>query len=177
MSDKLIATRYGQAAFELASEKGQAAEWLENLSLFKDAMDEPKVASFFSNPQISEKDKEEVIRKSFASFVVGAQNLILLLASKNLLQLAGDIFRHFESLYNQQQGLATAYVTTAVAMTPEEKSQVAAQLGATFNKTITPINIVDPGILGGMTARVGDKLIDGSLLSSLNELRTKLATG
>lgn len=178
MSTKqLTAVRYAQAAFELANEQKETDKCLEDLALLKTVMAEPQISLFFSNPKVPLKDKEAVLRQNLSSFKPQMLNMACLLASKGLLSLAADIYHHYQTLYNEFHGLATAYVTTAVAMTEEEKMEVTAQLGHTFQKKVTVVDTVDPYILGGMTARVGDKLIDGSLASQLNEMRCQMTVG
>ncbi|MCL2474798.1 MAG: F0F1 ATP synthase subunit delta [Chloroflexi bacterium] len=177
MPTKLTALRYAQAAFALANEKQQTDKWLNDLAVLKTVMASPQVFVFFSDPRIPLKDKKELLKKNLPDFISEDLNFAYLLASKNLLSLAGPIYDEFEAMYNEQGGLATAEVTTAVELSEAEKQKVIDDLSRMFGKTINIITKVDPNILGGLVARVGDKLIDGSLRSKIDSMRRKLSAG
>jgi len=177
LSTKLTALRYAQSAFELANEKKETDKWLQNLAVLKVAMSSPEVSVFFSDPRISFKDKQKLLKEDFADFTKENLNFVYLLASKNLLHLSGQIYNEFEAMYNEQGGFATAEVTTAVELSEVERQEVVNDLSKMFGKKITIITKVDPGILGGLIARVGDKLIDGSLRSKVENMRCELSAG
>lgn len=68
-----------------------------------------------------------------------------------------------------------AVVRTAVPLGEEERSRLAAALSATYGHDIH-LNIeVDPDVVGGMSVRVGDELIDGTVAGRLGEVRRRLA--
>jgi F-type H+-transporting ATPase subunit delta len=60
-------------------------------------------------------------------------------------------------------------------MTAEERARVSAGLKNIVGRDIELRVAVDPGIIGGMVARVGDRLVDGSVVSQLNRLRLSIA--
>ena len=76
----------------------------------------------------------------------------------------------------ERRGIAVAYVTTAVPLNEEEQAAVQRRLGALIGKQIELRAEVDPNIIGGIVARVGDQLIDGSVLNQLRRLRERLIT-
>ena len=177
MSTKLTALRYAQAAFELANEKKEVDQCLKDLTVLKAAMSNSQVSVFFSDPRITFKDKQKLLKQNFADFTQEDLNFVYLLASKNLLHLAAQICDEFEAMYNEQGGFANAEVITAVELSELEKQEVINDLSKMFGKKITVTTKVDPTILGGLIARVGDKLIDGSLRSKIDNMRLKLSTG
>lgn len=69
------------------------------------------------------------------------------------------------------RGQVIAEVRSAVALTEDQQSRLAAALSAAANRDITIRNVVDPTVLGGVVTTIGDSVIDGSVRSRLAKLR------
>ena len=72
---------------------------------------------------------------------------------------------------------SAAEITSAVELTAGEKKSLEAKLRAKFARDLSFAYKVDPSILGGVVAKVGDKVIDGSLASKLNAMAETLLGG
>ena len=75
------------------------------------------------------------------------------------------------------RGIETAEVTTAVPLDDKDKKKLAEKLGALVGAKVELKTQVDPEILGGIVARVGGKLLDGSTRSKLAALKKELVGG
>jgi F-type H+-transporting ATPase subunit delta len=75
---------------------------------------------------------------------------------------------------DDHEGIAHAQVTTAVELAPAQLDAIAQQIGAAVGKQVRATGSVDPGIVGGIVVRVGDKLVDGSVRTRLKQLRREL---
>jgi F-type H+-transporting ATPase subunit delta len=73
-----------------------------------------------------------------------------------------------------ERGIAHAAVTTAVPLSEAEARAVAERLSEISNRQVVVERLVDEGIIGGLIARIGDKLIDGSTRSQLAALKRRL---
>jgi F-type H+-transporting ATPase subunit delta len=69
---------------------------------------------------------------------------------------------------------AVAEVRTAVALTDDQKERLAQALSAKTGKQVDVRVIIDPSVLGGVVAQVGDEVYDGSVRHRLNQLREVL---
>jgi F-type H+-transporting ATPase subunit delta len=69
---------------------------------------------------------------------------------------------------------SAALISSAVELTADEKRALESKLNAKFARPLTFEYKVDPSLLGGVVAKVGDKIIDGSLASKLNVLEETL---
>jgi F-type H+-transporting ATPase subunit delta len=69
-----------------------------------------------------------------------------------------------------------AEVRVAVALTDQQRGRLAATLAAAYGHQVHLNVALDPRVAGGMTVRVGDELIDGSVATRLTEARRKLAS-
>jgi len=64
-----------------------------------------------------------------------------------------------------------AEVRTAVPLTDDQRSRLADALGKSTGKSVEVKSIVDPSVLGGVVAQIGDTVIDGSIRNKLEQLR------
>ena len=85
-----------------------------------------------------------------------------------------EIAEAFRRLLNEHRGIAVAQVTTAVPIDERQKATIASRLGQRVGKTVTVETRVDPEILGGVIAQIGDNVIDGSVRGRLERLRRAL---
>ncbi len=74
----------------------------------------------------------------------------------------------------EERSQAVAEVRSAIPLDDDQKSRLATALGKATGKTVSVKVVVDPSILGGIVAQVGDTVIDGSIRSRLNQLREAL---
>src|SRR5205807_7039422 len=103
-----------------------------------------------------------------------ALNFARLLVQRRRVALAPQVVEDFNQMADDYLGLAHAEVTTAVPVSQQEQQLIAEQLSRLTGKRVDVRIRTDPSIIGGMVARVGDRLIDGSTRSRLLALRSRL---
>jgi F-type H+-transporting ATPase subunit delta len=104
-----------------------------------------------------------------------ATNLAKLLIESDRVREVAAIDDEFQRLVDVAAGRVRATVTTAVELTPKDRDRVAEQLSKRLGKDIHLDVVVDPGILGGMKLQYGDRLVDASVATRLQQLRRRLA--
>lgn len=176
MASRGVAKRYAQAVFELAEESGTHDQWLADLSRLAAAVEDSVVGEFFMSPNVSNERK----RAAIAEMLPGddqqlARNLAVMLTERQRIDSVPLLYEVFTDLVLESRGIAIANVTTAVEMTPEEAQVVRNGLRNIVGREVELRASVDPEIIGGMVARVGDQLVDGSILSQLHRLRLQIA--
>src|SRR5581483_7318881 len=82
--------------------------------------------------------------------------------------------RDLSKLAAQRRERLIAHVTTAVELTEDEERELAAALGTAFGHEVRLQVVVDESLLGGLSVRVADEIIDGSVARQLDEARRKL---
>lgn len=177
-----VARRYAEAVMEIATQPGTPPEtldrWLADVKVIGEAFGDRHLAFVLREPKIPEQRKELVVRDLLAPKVQReALNLALVLVRDNLVEVGPRLAVEFERLYNDYRGQAVALVTSAMPLDDAERAQVAGQLRAVTGKRILLRERVDPAILGGVVARVGDTLIDGSVRRRLLLLRDQIIKG
>lgn len=172
------ARRYAQAVFEIGVEQGTVDRWREDLRTLAEYFGNKRLLFVLREPKIPFQRKEQIVRDLLGTRVQPQTlSLALLLIERGLADLAPAISAHFENLYNDYHGQAIAHVTTAIPLDETLRSQIAGDLQRIMGKRIILQERVDTSILGGVIARVGDTLIDGSLRRRFALLRDQIAQG
>ena len=172
------ARRYAEAVFELGLESNQVDSWRTDLETLASYFGNKRLQFILREPKIPLTRKQQVVRDLLADKLrPEALNLAFLLVERDLVDHATAIFTEFDKRYNNYKGQAIAQVTTAIPLDPELREQVRGQLAEMAGKRIILQERVDPSILGGAVARIGDTLIDGSLRRRFELLRSQIARG
>ncbi|MCC6626095.1 MAG: F0F1 ATP synthase subunit delta [Chloroflexi bacterium] len=172
------AKRYAQAVFELARESTSFDVWSRDLHTLGDLVRDEAGRQFFSSPKADAAQKWRVAENYLASRVQPqALNLARLLIERGRFVVVDRVAVVFDELVREQRGVAIADVTTAVPLGPAEAEAVSRRLGAVVGKRIELTTHVDPSIIGGIIAHVGDYRIDGSVTGQLARLRARLVEG
>jgi F-type H+-transporting ATPase subunit delta len=167
--------RFAQAAFQIALERDELDKWLDDLSLLADAISNDEFRLFLDAPEFTLQQKVAVIQESLGQSVGDlARNLLAILAARSEAHLLPGIVEHYQRMLDQHRGIEHGEVTTAVPLADAQRAQVTAMLQEIAGKEIRLTTIVDPQILGGLVARVGDRVIDGSTLTKLRSMRTRM---
>lgn len=172
------ARRYAEASFELAVEQHALDRWREDVRLIAEYFGTHQLQFILGEPNIRLDRKIQVVEDLLASKVQhDALGLALLLVERGLVELAPLIAADFEQRYNDYNNQVRATVTTARPLDEDLRERVRQDLHEITGKTILLDEQVDPEILGGVVARVGDTLIDGSVRRRLTLLRQQLVRG
>ncbi len=168
------ARRYAEAAFELALERDDLDRWAGDLRALAGVLAEPGAVAFFDSARVPDAQKERVLEQVLEGIGPLAWNLARLLVSRGRLGLGPQIALAFQELLDGHRGVAQAQVTTAVPLTASQADAVAARLGELTGKQVVVEAHEDPQIIGGLVARIGDQLIDGSTRARLESLKREL---
>jgi F-type H+-transporting ATPase subunit delta len=148
--------------------------WLESLDQAASVFDNHAAASFLTSPIVPTEKKRAVLAELLPVVSPEVRRFLEILARRDRLELVPEIAQVFRRLLNEHRGIAVAQVTTAVPIDDRQQSQIASRLGQRLGKTVTVEARVDPAILGGVIAQIGDNVIDGSVRGRLERLRRTL---
>ena len=168
--------RYAQAAFELAKENDSLDRWVEDLARSADVLGDSDVLGFLDAPQVTDSVKLDGIGKLLADVDPLVRNTVNLMTVNRDISKFSDMFRVFGEMADEHRGIARAEVTTAVSLEKAQRDQLAAGLAKLVGRSEVDITeSVDPNIIGGVVAKVGDRLIDGSTRTQLQAMRNSVA--
>ncbi len=173
-----VARRYAEAVFEIGKDNNTVDAWLQDVRLIAEYFTNRQLIFILGEPNIRFERKEAIVRDLLGDKIhPEAMGLALTLVERGLVSLAGRIRDEFELLYNDYRGQAVAQVTSAMPLGDAERASITRQLETITGKHIIMHEQVDRALLGGVTARVGDTLIDGSVRRRLELLRRQIAQG
>ena len=168
------ATRYAEAAFAVARREQRIDDWLAGLDRAAGLYQDRRAEQFLTSPVVTPGRKIAALAELLPDVPPTVRNFLEILARRDRLDLVPDIAAQFRRLANEHRGIAVAQVTTAVPLDAAQRELVAARLSARFGKQVTLEERVDPSILGGVVAQIGDDVIDGSVRGRLERLRRSL---
>ncbi len=172
------ARRYAEAAFGVSRESGDYDIWQSALDAVVRLLQDPRAATVFTSPAVDPAEKQKALDQLVPPTAKMAHNFLAILIERDRLGQVPAIAEAFRERVNKERGIITADVTTAVAMDPDLQQTVARRLGTQLGHDPSRLVIrphVDPAIIGGVVARVGDTLIDDSVRGRIERLRRTLA--
>src|SRR5579872_4092833 len=166
-----IARRYAGAMFDIGLRQNQLDRTLEDAQVIAHRT----LAYLLREPKVPAKRKETAIRQTLTDKVLPSSlNLALLVVQRELVDVMPNIARELEQLVLDYKNEAKAVVTTAMQIDNAQLNEIKHALERMTGKTIITQTKVRPDILGGVIARVGDQVIDGSVRYRLSVLRRQL---
>ena len=166
--------RYAQAAFKLALEKGELDSWQASLRKIADIATDEKLVALLENPKLSFEAKKALLAELLGKINPLALNLAYLLVHKKRLGIAGDISQQYDRLLDAHHGIQHVEVITALPLDDEDRERISSRFGEIIGHKVVIDTQVDPSIVGGIKAKIGDTVIDGSVKSKLGALMKSL---
>jgi F-type H+-transporting ATPase subunit delta len=175
-----IASRYALALVDALTAPGSGidpAAALEGLNSFAGAMTEAHdLELILLSPSVSPKTKRVVIEKIAGDLGVHrlVRNFLLVLNAHRRMGLLREAARQAGVLLDERLGFVRADVFAAAEMNPSDKTLIAGKLARITDKQVKLRITIDPDLIGGIMARVGSTVYDGSVRGQLRALGERL---
>lgn len=172
-----IARRYARALMGIGVDSGQYAAIGTQISALASAMKvSDELSQTLSNPAFPRSDRKKVLEAILARLGANpvVKNFTLLLLDRERLGALPDIARELTAMIDEQEGRINATVTSAEPLDQDQLNQIKKTLEQLSGKTVQIEHKKDPEILGGVIAKVGDIVYDGSLRTQLSHMRNRL---
>jgi len=173
-----LARRYAKAIFDIGSQQGDLTKLGQDIRSLAKAMNESKeLDTALTNPAIRRSDRRKVIDGLLSSIGVqtASRNLVYLLLDGERMGSLPAISRSLDAMNEEKAGRVQAEVISAKPLDPSQLSQINAALEKLSGKKVSVSTRQDPELLGGVVAKVGDVVYDGSLRTQLRALRDELS--
>ncbi|WP_363350104.1 F0F1 ATP synthase subunit delta [Methylocystis echinoides] len=173
-----VAGRYASALYELASEKSATDEVAAALAAFQSLMnDSPDLKRLVKSPVFTAQEQvkalDAVLGKAGVSGI--AANFIRLVASKRRLFVLPDMIAAYQGLHDKAKGLVRADVTVAAPLRPDHEAALRQALAAVTGGKSVSLNVrTDPSVIGGIIVKLGSRMVDASVRTKLNSIRTRM---
>jgi F-type H+-transporting ATPase subunit delta len=178
LSLQTIARRYATALADVAIDRREEREVQKELDQWAAMIDtHSQLKEVFANPTVAYDHKRKILEDLIARTRVRettASFLRVLLKNQRLSQL-GEIAARFGLILDERGGMVAAHVTTARPIPEELKNSLHETLAAATGRKVRLSFSTDETIIGGLVARVGSTIFDGSVQSQLDRLAAEMA--
>ncbi|KIX14520.1 ATP synthase F1 subunit delta [Dethiosulfatarculus sandiegensis] len=180
MTSQIVAKRYAKALLEIGREDGlmeqYGRELVEMAALLTDTAD---LMPVLANPVFELESRkailETIVEKMGLSPIVA--NFFKLLLDRRRITAAADISLVYAGLLDEAKGITRAEVSSAAPLSDDEVSGISEVLRQVAGQEVQVEVKEDPSLIGGVIARIGDLVLDGSVKSQLQSLRESLRRG
>lgn len=174
---KLVSKRYGDALFALAIEENRLDEFFETAKeLLVILQENQEFGKLMNHPKIVKEEKIKIVEEVFENKIPGEiLGLMKLMVTKGRANNMLSVFDYFINLVKEEKKIGKADVTTAVSLTDDQRKQVEAKLLETTEYKCFEMQYhVDHSLIGGMIIRIGDRVLDSSIKTKLQDLTREL---
>ena len=170
-----LARPYAEAAFKRAKETATASVWAENLQFLAALVQNQELLVIVGNPRIG-KAKVSQLLLDIAQDQISdeAKNLLKLLIENGKLQLLPKLAELYEQYKADDEGYVNVDLYSAFSLSKAEQNKYVAMLEKHLHKKVNATVSVDNALIGGIIAKAGDKVIDGSVRGQLHQLAKRL---
>jgi len=181
VTNKTAALRYARALLEVGIKEQADLEGLErDLAAFVGLLsDHPPLAKVLLNPAVPVPRKRaavvELTTRMQPAPIVG--KLLVLLAERDRLVLLPDLLASYRDRLLAHRNVVRAELTTATPLDGSRAAAIEQQLARATGRTVTLQTRTDPAIIGGVVARIGSTVYDGSVTRQLERMKERLTEG
>jgi F-type H+-transporting ATPase subunit delta len=169
---------YAQALFSVAEAEGALGSVEDELFTFAKALEQnTELREALTDPALPAENKKAVV-----SDVVGDRahpitvSLLGFMIESGRSRELPSIVQELATMAAERRRHALAEVRTAIPLSEERRIRLAEALTKATGKSLEVKVIVDPSVIGGVVAHVGDEVIDGSIRTRLNEAKRHLGS-
>jgi len=173
-----VSGRYASALFALANERRETSEVAAQLATFSRLIEESAdLQRLVRSPVFSSEDQLKALGALLdkAGIAGITANFIRLVASKRRLFALPDMIADYGKLNDAFRGVTRAEVTSAQPLTDASAAALKDTLRSISGGRQVDLSLnVDASIIGGLIVKLGSRMVDGSLRTKLNAIRTRM---
>jgi F-type H+-transporting ATPase subunit delta len=179
MSELTVATRYAKSLIDLAVEQKSLEETKKDMVFFSQTLRANyQLQAVLANPIVAHNKKIKILEAIFGNKVSKlTDSFFKIMINKSRSEILYATSKEFINQYNVIKHIIRAYVTSATALSEENKKKIVAELEAATKGIIELHTKVDPKLIGGFVLTVGDMQVDTSISTSLNKLKQDFTRG
>ena len=177
MSARASAGRYARALLDVAVDQGHTRQVGDDLSAFVAMVGaHAELQRVFTNPAVPMAHKRKLVDALAARAGAAAPvaNLLGMLAERNRLALLTDIDDAYRRRLMDHDGVIEAEITMAAPLDAAAADALRARLASATGRQVIMTTRTDDALIGGVVARLGSTVYDGSVAAQLQKIRTRL---
>lgn len=166
-----LARPYARAAFEFAKEANQVDAWFTMLELAACALEQPIVVQELGKPTLTRARKADLLINLLASNIdTSFGNFLHALGEHDRLSLLPTVCELFEAYKLEAERVVDVEVETAFELSADQLQKITSALSKRLDRTVQAKQTVNAALIGGLTIRAGDLVIDSSVRGRLDKL-------
>lgn len=170
-----IARPYAEALFESGGDRSAVADQLQALAA---VAADPRLRQFADNPKVGRElvfnVVADVLARQGVVLLPALQNLLRALLDNGRLPALAELSAQYHALLNATRGVSDAVVHSAFPIDAAQLAEVVALLERRFKRRLQARVEVDPELIGGIRAVVGDEVLDTSVKARLQQMKAAL---
>lgn len=176
MKGSLAAKRYAKSLLTLALEQGTVDAVHADMLLVNQVIsDNRELKVMLTSPIIKSEKKTAILSEIFKGKISElSDKFIALVTEKGREANLPSIAVAFETAYRAHKNISTVEVTSAIALSAEQKKNILAIAAKQGVENAEVVERVDPALIGGFVMRMGDRQIDASISNRINTLKQEL---
>ena len=176
MLENAVARRYSNAFFTIAQERGLVDQLETELKNIVDTINHNEdLRKVMEHQLVSPEEKKAILEQVFTQEVSDITvNFLNVVIEKYRASYIPAIYEEFVAYANEARNMADAQLKSAAELNEADMEIIKARLSDVTGKTIRLQSEVDPSLIGGVVVRIGDKVIDSSLVGRLEKLKENL---
>ncbi len=178
LNDRKLAKRYAKALFELAKERGIIEQiWAELSALAKYRQEISHFRLLLDDPSVFTERKKTLIQTIISTFALSdlLKNFLQLLADKKIFYLFELIVANYLTIKHGFEKVVLVKLEIAdEKYVFQVRSKVEEIISREFGKKVACEVTVNPELIGGMVLKIGDKVLDNSVLGKLKNMYKEL---
>ncbi|MEZ5652729.1 MAG: F0F1 ATP synthase subunit delta [Burkholderiaceae bacterium] len=169
-----IARPYAEAAFKLASEQGNLAGWGDLLANLAAISTDPTAVTLASSPSLRSEQIASALSGMLGDLNDQQRNFVAVLAENHRLMVAPEIADLYKALRNKAEGAVEAVVQSAFEVSDAQLADIVATLESKTGRKVNARVELAPELIGGVSIRIGDEVMDASVRGKLSQLAASL---
>ena len=171
-----VAREYGAALYELAAEENAEREYLDELLCISEILTlHPEYIRLLTAPNVPVRERIDMLDASFGGrcreYILSFMKLMV---ERGYAPFLCECISVYEDIYLERHGIVRARVTTASELREEKLEALKQKLESHTQKKVQLTLTVDPSLIGGIRVEIDGKLLEGSIRSRLDRLRSDI---
>jgi F-type H+-transporting ATPase subunit delta len=177
--DGAVARVYAETLLGVAREHGSLDRVAADVESLRRVLEgAPRLTDFLRSPRIPQHEKRAVLRRAFQQGLSPeVLRFLELVLERRRQDVLGDILRAFDERVRRLRNEEVVRVTSAVPLEPGLRARLVDAFARATGRRILLEETLDSDLLGGVVVQVGDRRLDGSLRSRLDDLRERMRRG
>jgi len=171
----MLSKEYALAFYQYGNDLGKVEEIRSEFGLLVESISaEPEFMSMIAHPKLSATEKKEIVGKVIVSFDTDLQNFCFVLIDNGRFEHLEEIYEQYVLLIKKNKNIMIVNATSSAKLSDKHIAMLTNELEQKYNKKIEIVANVDENVLGGVRLEFNGKVLDSTLKTNLDDLKSNL---